>query len=216
MISKIEDAIAAVARGEMVVVVDDEDRENEGDVVVATQAVTPEAIAFMMKHARGLICVAMEGERLDALDIPLMVPDNTEFQKTAFTVSVDYFHGTTTGISAADRAATVLALIDEKSRPADFARPGHIFPLRANPRGVLARPGHTEAAVELARLAGLAPSGVICEVANDDGTMARLPELERFAQHHALRLITIKDLIAYVRRQESASELEPADIRSVA
>lgn len=213
MISGIEDAIAAIARGEMVVVVDDEDRENEGDIVVASQAVTPEKIAFMMNHARGLICVAMEGEQLDALDIPLMVPNNTESQKTAFTVSVDYIHGTTTGISAADRAATVLALLDDRSQPSDFARPGHIFPLRAHPKGVLARPGHTEAAVELARLAGLAPSGVICEVANDDGTMARLPELELFAERHALRLVTIKDLIGYISRQEEDLR---SDFRSVA
>lgn len=213
MISGIEDAIAAIARGEMVVVVDDEDRENEGDIVVASQAVTPEKIAFMMNHARGLICVAMEGEQLDALDIPLMVPNNTESQKTAFTVSVDYIHGTTTGISAADRAATVLALLDDRSQPSDFARPGHIFPLRAHPKGVLARPGHTEAAVELARLAGLAPSGVICEVANDDGTMARLPELELFAERHALRLVTIKDLIGYISRQEEDLH---SDFRSVA
>jgi 3,4-dihydroxy 2-butanone 4-phosphate synthase len=211
MISRIEDAIAAIARGEMVVVVDDEDRENEGDIVVASQSVTPEKIAFMMKHARGLICVAMEGDRLDALDIPLMVPNNTEFHKTAFTVSVDYIHGTTTGISAADRAATVQALIDGQARPADFARPGHIFPLRAHPQGVLA-----EAAVELSRLAGLAPSGVICEVANDDGSMARLPELKLFAERHNLRLITIKDLIAYIRRQEAARDLSPSDVRSVA
>lgn len=196
-ISKIEDAIAAIARGEIVVVVDDRDRENEGDLVVASEAVTPQAIAFMMNHARGLICVPMEGERLDELDIPLMVPRNTEVLKTAFTVSVDYIPGTTTGISAADRAATVQALVRDGSRPEEFARPGHIFPLRAHPNGVLSRPGHTEAAVDLARLAGLSPSGVICEVANDDGTMARLPELETFAERHGLHLITIEDLIAY-------------------
>lgn len=196
-ISKIEDAIAAIARGEIVVVVDDRDRENEGDLVIASEAITPQAIAFMMNYARGLICVAMEGERLDELQIPQMVPSNTELLKTAFTVSVDYIPETTTGISAADRAATVRALIAETSRPEDFARPGHIFPLRAHPNGVLSRPGHTEAAVDLARLAGLSPSGVICEVANDDGTMARLPELEQFAERHGLHLITIEDLIAY-------------------
>ncbi|MBB3462622.1 3,4-dihydroxy-2-butanone-4-phosphate synthase [Rhizobium sp. BK377] len=196
-ISKIEDAIAAIARGEIVVVVDDRDRENEGDLIIASEAITPQAIAFMMNYARGLICVAMEGERLDELQIPQMVPNNTELLKTAFTVSVDYIPETTTGISAADRAATVRALIAETSRPEDFARPGHIFPLRAHPNGVLSRPGHTEAAVDLARLAGLSPSGVICEVANDDGTMARLPELERFAERHGLHLITIEDLIAY-------------------
>ena len=201
-LSKIEDAIAALARGGMIVVVDDENRENEGDVIVASEAVTPEAIAFMMKHARGLICVAMEGERLDALDIPLMVPQNTEYLQTAFTVSVDYIPATTTGISAADRAATVQALMEPTSRPGDFARPGHIFPLRAHPRGVRGRPGHTEAAVDLARLAGKAPSGVICEVANDDGTMARLPELIAFAELHALPLISIEALIAYVAARE--------------
>lgn len=197
-LSKIEDAIAALARGGMIVVVDDENRENEGDIIVASDAITPEAIAFMMKHARGLICVAMKGERLDALDIPLMVPQNTEYHKTAFTVSVDYLPGTTTGISASDRAATVQALMDPSVKGDDFARPGHIFPLRAHPRGVLGRPGHTEAAVDLARLAGKAPSGVICEVANDDGTMARLPELLVFAEHHQLPLISIEELIAYI------------------
>ncbi len=196
-ISKIEDAIAAIARGEIIVVVDDRDRENEGDLVIAAEAVTPQAIAFMMNHARGLICVPMEGERLDELDIPLMVPRNTEVLKTAFTVSVDYIPGTTTGISAADRAATVQALVRDGVRPEEFARPGHIFPLRAHPNGVLSRPGHTEAAVDLARIAGLSPAGVICEVANDDGTMARLPELEIFAERHHLHLITIEDLIAY-------------------
>ncbi|TXI08350.1 MAG: 3,4-dihydroxy-2-butanone-4-phosphate synthase [Rhizobium sp.] len=196
-ISKIEDAIAAIARGEIVVVVDDRDRENEGDLVIAAEAVTQQAIAFMMNHARGLICVPMTGERLDELDIPLMVPRNTEVLKTAFTVSVDYIPETTTGISAADRAATVCALVREGARPEEFARPGHIFPLRAHPNGVLSRPGHTEAAVDLARLAGLSAAGVICEVANDDGTMARLPELEVFAARHGLHLVTIEDLIAY-------------------
>lgn len=198
-ISRIEDAIAAIGRGEIVVVVDDRDRENEGDLLIASELVTPEAIAFMMKHARGLICIPMRGERLDELEIPLMVPNNTEMLKTAFTVSVDYIPETTTGISAADRAATVRALVTEGVRPDEFARPGHIFPLRAHPDGVLGRPGHTEAAIDLAKLAGLSPSGVICEVANDDGTMARLPELEAFAQQHGLCLVTIEDLIAYLR-----------------
>ncbi|RDJ04673.1 3,4-dihydroxy-2-butanone-4-phosphate synthase [Rhizobium grahamii] len=196
-ISKIEDAVAAIASGEIVVVVDDRDRENEGDLVIASDAITPQAIAFMMNHARGLICVAIEGERLDELEIPLMVPRNTEMLKTAFTVSVDYIPETTTGISAADRAATVRALVAPGSRPEDFARPGHVFPLRAHPDGVLSRPGHTEAAVDLAKLAGMSASGVICEVANDDGTMARLPDLEVFAQKHGLLLVTIEDLIAY-------------------
>ena len=198
-IAKIEDALQALARGRMIVVVDDEDRENEGDIIAASETVTAETVAFMMNHARGLICVAMEGERLDALDIPLMVPRNTESHKTAFTVSVDYIPGTTTGISAADRAATVRALMDPKAQPDDFARPGHIFPLRAHPNGVLSRPGHTEAAVELCRLAGLKPSGVICEVAKDDGTMARLPDLVEFAKLHEMPLVTIADLISYVK-----------------
>jgi len=209
-ISKIEDAIAALARGGMIVVVDDESRENEGDIIVASDFITPDTIAFMMKHARGLICVAMEGERLDALDIPLMVPQNTELHKTAFTVSVDYLPGTTTGISAADRAATVQALMDQTAQPADFARPGHIFPLRAHPAGVRGRPGHTEAAVDLARLAGKAPSGVICEVANDDGTMARLRELSAFADFHRLPLVTIEDLIAYIEARHSTDAAEAA------
>ncbi|MGM5055398.1 3,4-dihydroxy-2-butanone-4-phosphate synthase [Rhizobium sp. 814_E9_N1_1] len=209
-IATIEDAISAIASGKMVVVVDDQNRENEGDIVVAADAVTPETIAFMMTHARGLVCIAMEGERLDALDIPLMVPNNTESHKTAFTVSVDYLKGTTTGISAADRAATVRALVDDRAKPDEFARPGHIFPLRANPRGVLGRPGHTEAAVDLARLAARVPAGVICEVANDDGTMSRLPELTLFAERHNLPLVTIEDLVAYLDRQAEG------DIREVA
>ncbi|MBB3571468.1 3,4-dihydroxy-2-butanone-4-phosphate synthase [Rhizobium sp. BK491] len=208
-ISRIEDAIAAIGRGEIVVVVDDRDRENEGDLFVASELITPEAIAFMMNHARGLICVPMEGERLDELDIPLMVPNNTEMLKTAFTVSVDYIPETTTGISAADRAATVRALVTEGARPEDFARPGHIFPLRAHPEGVLGRPGHTEAAVDLARLAGLSASGVICEVAKDDGTMARLPDLEVFAERHGLHLITIEDLIAY-RDRDAETKIRAA------
>lgn len=198
-ITKIEDAIEAISRGEMVIVVDDEDRENEGDIIAASDSITPQQIAFMMNHARGLICVALPGERLDALDIPLMVSRNTESLKTAFTVSVDYIPGTTTGISAADRAKTVSALVSEGSRPEDFARPGHIFPLRANPEGVLGRTGHTEAAVDLCRLAGKFPSGTICEVANDDGTMARLPQLEVFAERHGLLVVTIKDLVSYLK-----------------
>ncbi|MBY5696613.1 3,4-dihydroxy-2-butanone-4-phosphate synthase [Rhizobium leguminosarum] len=209
-IATIEDAISAIASGKMVVVVDDQNRENEGDIVVAADAVTPETIAFMMTHARGLVCIAMEGERLDALDIPLMVPNNTESHKTAFTVSVDYLKGTTTGISAADRAATISALVDDRTKPDEFARPGHIFPLRANPRGVLGRPGHTEAAVDLARLAGRTPAGVICEVANDDGTMSRLPELTLFAKRHNLLLVTIENLVAYLERQAAK------DVREVA
>lgn len=201
-IARIEDAIEAISRGEMVIVVDDEDRENEGDIIAASDSITPQQIAFMMNHARGLICVAIPGERLDALDIPLMVPRNTESMKTAFTVSVDYIPGTTTGISAADRANTVRALVSESSRPDDFARPGHIFPLRANPEGVLGRAGHTEAAVDLCRLAGKFPCGTICEIANDDGTMARLPQLRVFAERHGLLIVTIKDLVAYLKGEE--------------
>lgn len=203
-LATVEEAIEAIARGEMVVVVDDEDRENEGDVIIASEAVTPQAIAFMMNHARGLICIAMEGPRLDALDLPLMVSRNTEALKTAFTVSVDVIAGTSTGISAADRAATVKALLDDRSRPEDFARPGHMFPLRAHPKGVLGRPGHTEAAVDLARLAGFKASGVICEVANDDGTMARLDALKVFAARHGLLVTTIEALIAYRERLAGA------------
>jgi 3,4-dihydroxy 2-butanone 4-phosphate synthase len=204
-IAKIEDAIAALKRGGMVIVVDDEKRENEGDIIVASDSVTPQTIAFMMKNARGLICIAMQGERLDELDIPLMVPRNTELHKTAFTVSVDYLPGTTTGISAADRAATVKALVSSDSRPGDFARPGHIFPLRAHPMGVFGRPGHTEAAVDLAKLAGKFPSGVICEVTNDDGSMARLPQLFTFAAEHGIPLITIKDLVEHRARSEQVA-----------
>ncbi|MDZ7927515.1 MAG: 3,4-dihydroxy-2-butanone-4-phosphate synthase [Agrobacterium sp.] len=205
-ISKIEDAIDAISRGEMVIVVDDEDRENEGDIIAASDSITPQQIAFMMNHARGLICVAMPGERLDALDIPLMVSRNTESLKTAFTVSVDYIPGTTTGISAADRAKTVRALVSQGSRPEDFARPGHIFPLRANPKGVLGRTGHTEAAVDLCRLAGKFPCGTICEIANDDGTMARLPQLEVFAERHGLLIVTIKDLVSYLKGASMENE----------
>lgn len=203
--STIEEAIASMKAGKMIVVVDDHRRENEGDIIVAADAVTAEHIAFMMTQARGLICVAMEGERLDALELSLMVPRNTELHNTAFTVSVDYLPGTTTGISAPDRAATVRALVDASAKPEDFARPGHMFPLRANPGGVRARPGHTEAAVELSRLAGRYPAGVICEVAKDDGTMARLSDLMVFAEKHQMPLIAIEDLIAYLEAKDGAA-----------
>ncbi|MDQ0455810.1 3,4-dihydroxy-2-butanone-4-phosphate synthase [Rhizobium paknamense] len=206
--SSIEDAIAAISRGEMIVVVDDHDRENEGDIVVAAEKVTPEQVAFMMNKARGLICISMEGERLDALQLPLMVPNNTELHKTAFTVSVDYLPGTTTGISAGDRAATIRALVDDKARPEDFARPGHMFPLRAKKGGVIERPGHTEAAIDLCRLAGLYPAGVICEVAKDDGEMARLPDLERFAEENGLPLIAIEDLIAWLKQKGKDTQVK--------
>jgi 3,4-dihydroxy 2-butanone 4-phosphate synthase/GTP cyclohydrolase II len=199
----IEDAIAAVAGGDMVVVVDDADRENEGDLIVAAEHATPEKIAFFLGHTSGVICMPMTGERLDELDLPLMVSDNTESNRTAFTVSVDARQGTTTGISAADRAATIQALIHPGSRPTDLARPGHIFPLRYREGGVLKRSGHTEAAVDLARLAGLYPAGVLCEIVSEDKSdMARLPELERFAAEHDLLLISIADLIRYRRQRE--------------
>src|SRR5579883_1675615 len=187
----------------MVVVVDDEDRENEGDLIMAAEFATPEKIAFFLAHTSGLICVPMEGERLDQLDLPLMVTSNTESQRTAFTVTVDYRHGTTTGISAADRAATIRALIDPQTRPSDLSRPGHILPLRYRPGGVLKRAGHTEAAVDLARAAHLYPAGVLCEVVNEDKTgMARLAELERFCERHGLLLVSIADLIRYRRQKD--------------
>jgi len=198
----IEAAIAAIKRGEIVVVVDDADRENEGDLIMAAEAATPEAIAFFVRHASGVIVMSMTGERLDELELPLMVPLNTERHRTAFTVSVDARAGVTTGISAVDRATTIRALVDSATKPADLARPGHIFPLRYAEGGVLKRAGHTEAGVDLARMAGLAPAGVLCEVVNDDGSMARLPDLRRFADDHGLLLISIADLIAYRRRHE--------------
>ncbi|AUX79378.1 MULTISPECIES: bifunctional 3,4-dihydroxy-2-butanone-4-phosphate synthase/GTP cyclohydrolase II [Sinorhizobium] len=197
--SSIDDAIQAIAAGKMVIVVDDENRENEGDIVVAAEKTTAEHVAFMMRYARGLICAPLAAERLDDLEIPLMVTRNSDSMQTAFTVSVDYKRGTTTGISAEDRAATITSLVDPATRPEDLSRPGHIFPLRANRLGVLGRPGHTEAAVDLARLAGLAPAGVICEIANDDGTMSRLPELESFASEHGLHIITIDSLVEHCR-----------------
>jgi len=198
----IENAVAAVARGEIVIVVDDADRENEGDLIMAAEAMTPEKMAFMIRHTSGVICMPVEGARLDDLRLPLMVADNTESQRTAFTVSVDARAGTTTGISAADRSATVHALLDPATRPEDLARPGHIFPLRYRDGGVLKRAGHTEAAVDLARLAGMQPAGVLAEVVNDDGTMARMPRLEEFAEEHGLQLISIADLIRYRRHSE--------------
>ena len=200
--SHIVAAIAAVARGEIVVVVDDEDRENEGDLIMAAEKITAEAMGFMVRHTSGVICMPMLGERLDALQIPLMVIDNTEAQRTAFTVSVDAADGVSTGISAADRAQTVRTLVNPLARPNDVVRPGHIFPLRYREGGVLKRAGHTEAGVDLARLAGLEPAGVLAEVVNDDGTMARMPQLEKFAAEHSLHLITIADLIRYRRHSE--------------
>lgn len=202
-LSPIEDAIESIARGSMAVVVDDEDRENEGDLVMAAEAATPESIAFFLAHTSGVICAPLTPERADQLELPLMVSNNTESQRTAFTVSVDARQGTTTGISAADRATTIAALIDPTTRPNDLSRPGHIFPLRYRPGGVLKRAGHTEATVDLARAAGREPAGVLCEVVSEDkSTMARLPELERFAEQHGLPIISIADLIRFRRRTE--------------
>lgn len=200
--SRIEDAIAALAKGEMVVVVDDENRENEGDLILAAEHATAEKIAFMVRWSSGVICVALPGQRLDALQLPLMVADNTEKMGTAYTVTVDYRHGTSTGISAADRAATFRALVAPAAQASDFNRPGHVFPLRARAGGVLSRQGHTEAAVDLTRLAGLSPGGVLVEIVNDDGSMARRPQLQAFAAKHRLPLVTITDLIAYRCRTE--------------
>ncbi|QXD15556.1 bifunctional 3,4-dihydroxy-2-butanone-4-phosphate synthase/GTP cyclohydrolase II [Rhodocaloribacter litoris] len=203
---RIEDAIADIRAGRLVIVVDDEDRENEGDFIAAAELVTPELVNFMAKEGRGLICVPITRERAQELDLGMMVPSNTALYDTPFTVSVDYRIGTTTGISAADRARTIRALADPKARPEDFGRPGHVFPLRAQQGGVLRRAGHTEAAVDLARLAGLYPAGVLVEIMNDDGTMARVPELREIARRFDMRLITIKDLIAYRMRTEKLIE----------
>ena len=200
--ASIEEGIAAIRRGDIVVVVDDEDRENEGDLTVAAECVTPAIINFMVTHGRGQVCLAMTPERLDALEIPLEVPVNSSIRETAACVSIDARAKTTTGISAADRAATVLTAIAPDTRPQDLLRPGHMFPLRAREGGVLVRAGHTEAAVDLARLAGLNPSGVICEIMSRDGSMARVPELTRFARRHKLLLVTIADLIQYRMRTE--------------
>jgi 3,4-dihydroxy 2-butanone 4-phosphate synthase/GTP cyclohydrolase II len=199
----IEEAIDAVRRGEMIIVVDDEDRENEGDLTIAAEKITPAAVNFMAKYGRGLICMPMTEDRLAELDIPQMVAHNTAQFDTAFGVSIEAKGLTSTGISAGDRAATVLAAIDPNTRPADLARPGHMFPLRARTGGVLVRAGQTEAAVDLARIAGLYPAGVICEIMNDDGSMARVPELTRFARRHKLLMITIADLIQYRMRTEA-------------
>lgn len=198
----IEEAVAAIAAGELVVVVDDEDRENEGDLIMAAVHATPEKMAFVIRHTSGLICAPLTNETATRLDLPLMVEQNTESMRTAFTVSVDLVRGTTTGISAADRAATVRALADGATIATDLARPGHVFPLRAREGGVLKRAGHTEASVDLCKMAGLPPVAVICEMVNDDGSMARLPRLTAFAREHGLVLISIADLIRYRHRHE--------------
>jgi 3,4-dihydroxy 2-butanone 4-phosphate synthase / GTP cyclohydrolase II len=202
----IEDAVEEIRRGRMVIVVDDEDRENEGDLTLAAEMCTPEHVAFIRKYASGVICVPMVSERLEELDLPQMVARNEARLGTAFTVSVDAREGVTTGISAADRAKTIRVLADSKSRPADLVKPGHIFPLRAREGGVLVRAGQTEAAVDLCRLAGVQPVGVICEITNPDGSMARMPELKRFARRHELKMITVKDLIAYRMSRERLVE----------
>lgn len=198
----IEEAIEAVRRGQMIIIVDDADRENEGDLMIAAEKVTPEAINFMARYGRGLICLAMDPKRLDELQIPLMVSDNTSPYGTAFCVSIEAKNKVTTGISAYDRATTILTAIDPRTKPEDLARPGHVFPLRAKEGGVLQRAGQTEAAVDLCRLAGLYPAGVICEIMNDDGTMARVPDLEKFAREHGLLMITVADLIRYRMQRE--------------
>ena len=200
--ARVEDAIEAIRAGRMIIVVDDEDRENEGDLTIAASAVTPEVINFMARHGRGLICMPMTGSRLDELEVPLMVTQNTARFETAFCVSIEARHRTSTGISAADRAATVAAAIDPATKPDDLARPGHMFPLRAREGGVLVRAGQTEAAVDLARIAGLYPAGVICEIMNADGSMARVPQLMRFSARHRIPMITIADLITYRMRTE--------------
>ena len=193
----IEDAVAEIREGRMIIIVDDEDRENEGDLVCAAEKATPEIINFMARHARGLICLPLTEERCDELHLTTQVADNTSFLGTAFTVSIDARKGVTTGISAADRATTIQVAVDLQTRPQDLARPGHVFPLRAKKGGVLVRPGQTEASVDIARIAGLYPAGVICEIMNEDGTMSRLPQLKEFAQSHNLKMITVADLVRY-------------------
>jgi 3,4-dihydroxy 2-butanone 4-phosphate synthase / GTP cyclohydrolase II len=196
-VALVQKAIGEIKKGRMVVLTDDGDRENEGDLVMAAEKVTPAAINFMVREGRGLVCLSLTEERVRQLNLPLMVTDNTSPLQTAFTVSIEAAHGVTTGISAADRARTVKAAIAPKARPSDLSRPGHIFPLRARDGGVLVRPGHTEGSVDLARMAGLAPSGVICEIMNDDGTMARRPDLEKFAKKHDLVILSIADVITW-------------------
>ena len=199
----IEDALKEIREGRMVILVDDEDRENEGDLCMAAEKVTPEAINFMAKYGRGLICLPMTAEKIDALDIPLMVDHNTSPYGTGFTVSIESRCGVTTGISAADRATTVLTAVADDAKPRDLVRPGHVFPLRARDGGVMVRAGQTEGSVDMARLAGMKPAGVICEIMDDDGTMARMPSLEKFSEKHGIGICTIADLIEYRMRTES-------------
>ncbi len=201
-IERVHRAIEDIRAGRIVILVDDEDRENEGDLVMAAEKVTPEAINFMARYGRGLICLAMTEERVAALELPMMVDENRSSRTTAFTVSIEAAEGVTTGISAADRAHTVLTAVREGARPSDLVSPGHVFPLRAKPGGVLQRTGHTEGSVDLAQLAGLSPAGVICEIMNDDGTMARMPDLQRFAEEHSVRVLSIADLIQFRLQHE--------------
>jgi 3,4-dihydroxy 2-butanone 4-phosphate synthase/GTP cyclohydrolase II len=213
MLATIPEAIDEIREGRMVIVVDDEDRENEGDLTIAAEKVTPEAINFMARHGRGLICLPMTPERLAQLEIPLMVSHNNSRFGTAFTISIEARRNVSTGISAADRAQTILTAVDSKTKPSDLVRPGHIFPIRAEPGGVLKRAGQTEAAVDLARMAGLQPAGVICEVMNEDGTMARLPELKKFARKYRLKIISVADLIRFrIQTEKFVHEVAGADL----
>ena len=198
-----EDAIKDIKAGRMVILVDDEDRENEGDLTMAAEAVTPEAINFMTKYGRGLVCLSMTGEKIDSLDLPLMVENNTSRFQTGFTVSIEARCGVTTGISAADRATTILAAVADDAKPGDLVRPGHVFPLRGRSGGVMVRAGQTEGSIDLARLTGLKPAGVICEIMDEDGTMARMPALEKFSEKHGIGICTIADLIEFRMRTES-------------
>jgi len=202
VLSSIEEAIKDIKEGKFVIIVDDEDRENEGDLAIAAEKVTTEAVNFMVKHARGLVCLPLKGERLDELEIPMMVSHNTSKFTTAFTVSIEAKHGVTTGISAKDRAETIKTVINPETKPSDIARPGHIFPLRAREGGVLVRAGHTEAIVDLAKMAGLYPAGVICEIMSEDGSMAKMPELKGVADKFGIKIVSIADLITYRRRHE--------------
>ncbi|WP_374487675.1 3,4-dihydroxy-2-butanone-4-phosphate synthase [Zoogloea sp.] len=211
----VQDAIEAIRQGEFVIVVDDTHRENEGDLIIAAQHITTAQMAFLVRHSSGVVCVALPGERLDALELPLMVRNNTESHRTAFTVTVDYLHGTSTGISASDRALSLRALADPTSQAQDFARPGHIFPLRARAGGVLERPGHTEAAHDLVTLAGLAPGGVLCEIVKDDGSMARRPDLLNFAREHQIPIITIAQLIEYRRTHTRAPQFASPEAKDI-
>jgi len=212
-VATVEEALRAVKSGKLIIIVDDEDRENEGDLMVAAEKVTPDIINFMAKHARGLICLPLTEERLKELDLPLMVSENTAQFQTAFTVSIDAKKGVTTGISAYDRAQTILTAVEPGTNPSDLARPGHIFPLRAMDGGVLERSGQTEAAVDITRMAGLKPAGVICEIMNEDGTMARMPHLEEFSQTFDIPILTIADLIKYRMRTETlVNKIEEADL----